>query len=136
MFRIHSALSGLFLVLCVLHNPLRAEESGSEIAYIEVEPVIITNYLRAKGKKPGFVQLQTQIAVHGTEAANAVEKHLPLIRDTIIDFLSFTDEATIKDVSKRAEFRNALKAAVNQVLEKHLGYPYAEDLVITHYMHG
>ena len=136
MFRINSALCGLFLVLCVVHSPLRAAEADSEIAYIEVEPVIITNYLRAKGKKPGFVQLQVQIAVKGTEAANAIEKHQPLIRDTIIEFLSFTDEGTIKDVSKRVEFRDTLKATVNQVLSKHLGYPYAEELVITHYMHG
>ena len=112
-----------------------AEEAEKpEVTYIEVYPVIITNYLRAKGKKPGFVQIQATIAVYGEAANKAVEKHQPLIRDTIISFLSFTEEAVIKDISKRQELRQNLMDKVNAQLEEVLGYPYAEDLIITHFM--
>ena len=115
---------------------LNAEEGEVAISYVEIEPVIVTNFLRPKGKKPGFVQLQAQITVHSTVAADAVEKHMPLIRDTIIDFLSFTEEEVIKDVTQRRQLRENLSAKIKKTLEDVLGNAYAEDLVITHFMWG
>ena len=130
-------LPSLFILLAALQfNSLQAEEGTVEISYVEIEPVIVTNFLRPKGKKPGFVQLQAQITVHSTVAADAVEKHMPLIRDAIIDFLSFTDEVIIKDVTKRKQLREDLTAKVKETLEEVLGNAYAEDLVITHFMWG
>ncbi len=130
-------LSALLMLLPVLYmTNLQAGEGKVEISYIEIEPVIVTNFLRPKGKKPGFVQLQAQVTVHSTVAADAVEKHMPLIRDTIIDFLSFTEEADIKDISKRKQLREQLTKQVKQKLKDTLGNAYAEDLVITHFMWG
>ena len=80
--------------------------------------------------------LQAQITVHSTVAADAVEKHMPLIRDTIIEFLSFTEEEVIKDVTKRRQIREQLSAKIKKTLEDVLGNAYAEDLVITHFMWG
>ena len=117
-------------------SSLQAEEGDIVISYVEIDPVIVTNFLRAKGKKPGFVQLQAQITTHSTVAHDTIAKHMPLIRDTIIDFLSFTEEATIKDVSKRKQLRESLTKKVKDKLNEVLGNPYAEDLVITHFMWG
>ena len=127
----------LLLVVFGLYLPsLQAGEGKVEISYVEIDPVIVTNFLRPKGKKPGFVQLQAQITVHSTVAADAVEKHMPLIRDTIIEFLSFTEEEVIKDVTKRRQIREQLSAKIKKTLEDVLGNAYAEDLVITHFMWG
>ena len=125
-----------FVLLSLISSELDAGEAKSEISYVEIDPVIVTNFLRPKGKKPGFVQLQAQITVHSTVAADAVEKHMPLIRDTIIEFLSFTEEEVIKDVTKRRQLREQLAAKIKQTLKKVLGNAYAEDLVITHFMWG
>ena len=131
-----SVFSLLFVLLCLYLPSLHAEEGKIEISYVEIDPVIVTNFLRPKGKKPGFVQLQAQITVHSTVAADAVEKHMPLIRDAIIDFLSFTEEEVIKDVTKRRQLREQLSAKIKKTLEDVLGNAYAEDLVITHFMWG
>lgn len=125
-----------FILFGLLMPTLQAEEGDNEISYVEIDPVIVTNFLRPKGKKPGFVQLQAQITVHSTIAADAVEKHMPLIRDTIIEFLSFTEEEVIKDVSKRKQLRENLSAKIKKTLKDVLGDTYAEDLVITHFMWG
>ena len=131
-------IANLILAACLFVSSAVAgeEEAPLETIYIEIDPIIVTNFLRAKGKKPGFVQLQATISVAGKEASDTVEKHLPLIRDTIIDFLSFTEEAVIKDISKRQEIRNSLTEQVNSRLEEVLGQPYATQLVITHFMWG
>jgi flagellar FliL protein len=113
-----------------------AAEENSETNFVDVNPVIITNFLRAKGKKPGFVQVQAYIGVTGKDATATVEKHMPLIRDTIIEFLSFTEEAVIKDVSKRQELRQAMFDKINSRLKEVVGHPYAEELVFTHFMWG
>ena len=130
----------LTTLLCVMlfgqTSQLLAEEGDKVVSYVEIDPVIVTNFLREPGKKPGFVQLQAQITVHSTVASDAVEKHMPLIRDTIIDFLSFTKEEIIKDVTKRKQLREQLKKEISNTLEKVLGNNYAEDLVITHFMWG
>ena len=115
-------------------SALLAEEEQAEIVYIEMDPVIITNYQRESGKKPRFVQFQASIAVYGKSATDAVEKHLPLVRDTIVEFLGFTKESVIKDISKRQELRQQITDEVNKRLEEVAGYPYVEELVITHFM--
>ena len=56
-------------------SALFAAQGEADVRYIEIDPVIVTNYLRAKGKKPGFVQLQAQITVRGKAAEDMIEKH-------------------------------------------------------------
>jgi len=131
----NSVLSLLFILIITLQPYAYGAEDESLLReYIAIEPVIITNYQRPKGKKPGFVQLQAKLAVYGTAAAETVENNLPLIRGTIIEFLMFTNEATIKDITKRNQLREQLALVVNNALKKTLGYPYVEELVITHFM--
>ena len=118
-----------FSLVPVIHG-----QEKLQVAYVDVYPIIVTNYLRPKGRKPGFVQLEIEIAAYGPTALETIEKHLPLIRDTIIEHISFTEEAKIKDISQRSAIRSELKDKINKVLEKHVGYAYADDLVITRFM--
>ena len=117
-------------------SALFAAEDEGVVSYVEIDPVIVTNYLRAKGKKPGFVQLQAQITVRGKAAEDMIEKHIPLIRAVMIEYLSFTDEATIKDLSKRTMIREALLQEIKTALTDIAGDSYAENLVITHFIWG
>ena len=124
----------LIFVTAMSFMPWLHAQEKLEVAYVDVYPVIVTNYYREKGRKPGFVQLEVEIAAYGPVALETIEKHLPLIRDTIIEHISFTDEDRIKDIGQRAAIRAELKKQVNKVLEKHAGYAYADDLVITRFM--
>lgn len=124
----------LLIFLTLSFNPVSAAEEPLEIAYIEIYPIIVTNYQRTKSRKPGFVQVEAEIAVYGPVALEVVEKHLPLVRDTIIEFIGFTDEAIIKDISQRNQLRLDMKKRINSVLEKHTGYAYADDVLITKFM--
>ena len=136
----HIGYMPLLTLICLLgifsSSTVYAGEDESAITYVEIDPVIVTNYLRAKGKKPGFVQLQAQITVRGKTSEDMIEKHIPLIRAVMIEYLSFTDEATIKDLSKRTMIREALLNEIQTALTEVAGDSYAENLVITHFIWG
>ncbi|PCJ48026.1 MAG: hypothetical protein COA74_10250 [Gammaproteobacteria bacterium] len=126
-------LSALLITLLIMSN-LGAAEKGAEIEYVQIEPIIVTNYQKKSSKKPGFVQISAQLTVKGSKSVSKLLDHMPLVRDYIIEFLSFTDESIIKDVTKRRELRASLSAGIKATLTKHLGEPLIEELIITHFM--
>ena len=113
---------------------LSAEEELMELEYIPIEPVIVTNYQKKSMKKPGFIQLKAQLSVRGKESADVLLAHMPLARDYIIDFLSFTNEEVIKDASQRNQLRLSLTEGLQEMFTEQLGAPLVEELVITHFM--
>lgn len=111
-----------------------AEEELAEVEYVSIEPVIVTNYLKKRSKRPGFVQLKAQLVVRGKETTDLVMLHMPLIRDYIVEYLSFTQEKVIKDISSRNKIRSAMTAGIQKLLTDNTGAPLIEDLVFTHFM--
>jgi len=111
-----------------------ASEAKVEIEYIQIKPIIVTNYLKKVSKKPGFVQMSAQLTVKSELSSTKIVAHMPLVRDFVIEFLSFTDENTIKDVTKRRDLRAALSAGIKAMLTKELGEPLIEELIITHFI--
>ena len=121
-------LFGLFTVT------VKAEKELADIEYVSIEPVIVTNYLKKRSKKPGFVQLKAQLVVRSKESVDLVMMHMPLIRDYIVEFLGFTEEKVIKDVSSRNRMRLAMTTGIQKLLTDNAGAPLIEDLVFTHFM--
>lgn len=111
-----------------------ADESSKEIEYVQIQPVIVTNYLKKSAKKPGFIQMSAQLSVKEKKSVDLLNKHMPLVREYIIDFLSFTEESVIKDASKRNQLRLSMTSGIQKLLTKQIGQPLIEELVITHFM--
>ncbi len=111
-----------------------AEEELPGLEYVPIEPVIVTNYQKKSMKKPGFIQLKAQLSVRGTESVDVLSAHMPLVRDYIIEFLSFTSEQVIKDASQRNQLRLSLTKGIQDMFTEQLGAPLVEELVITHFM--
>lgn len=123
------------LILLTLINTLSfAKEDRHELEYVSLYPPIVTNYLKKSSSTLGFIQLKVQLAVRGKNAALLLEKHMPLIREYITEFLNFTNEALIKDTSKRNQLRVSLSKGIQKMLKKEIGEPLIEDLVITHFI--
>lgn len=124
----------ILLIFILSLNDIFAGEASTDLEYIRIDPVIVTNYQKKSLKKPGFIQIQAQLTVKDKISADKLEKHMPLVRDFIIDFLSFTDEKIIKDVRKRKQLRISMTKGIQKTLTKHVGEPLIEELVITHFM--
>jgi len=122
------------LLIIVVTTGLVAEEATEEIEYVQIQPIIVTNYLKKSAKKPGFVQMSAQLSVKDKLSVDKLNKHMPLIREYIVDFLSFTEEQTIKDASKRNQLRASMTKGIQKLLTEQIGQPLIEELVITHFM--
>ncbi len=128
-------LNLFIIIICSIFSlQLLGEEELVDIEYVSIDPVIITNYLKKRSRKPGFVQMKAQLSVRGKESADLVIMHMPLIRDYIVESLSFTQEKVIKDISSRNKIRAALSSGIQKVLTDNTGAPLVEELVITHFM--
>ena len=134
-FKYFSRYKSLLILIALLNMAeLLAAEEQVEFEYIQIEPIIVTNYQKKSSKKPGFVQIKAQLTVKGSTSVTKLLTHMPLVRDFIIEFLSFTDEKIIKDVTKRTELRASLTTGIKDMLTKEVGEPLIEELIITHFM--
>lgn len=112
-------------------------ENGKEVpqlAYFTLEPDLTTNYF-TKGKKLGYIQLRIEIMVANSADLPIVEKHQPLIRDTIVELLGKQTEDTIKSLSGREDLRKILVKKLNDLLLAETGRALIADLLFTKYIY-
>jgi flagellar FliL protein len=134
-FKHFSPSKALLLLIALLNTAvLFAAADKVEFEYIQIEPIIVTNYQKKSSKKPGFVQVKAQLTVNDKESVTKLHAHMPLVRDFIIESLSFTDEKIIKDVTRRKELRATLTTGIKAMLTREIGEPLIEELIITHFM--
>ncbi len=127
-----TALFSLLMLLSTSIPLLAAEDSNTE--YVSIDPIIVTNYKSKSKKKLGFIQLSAQLTVSNSEKATKLNTHMPLVRDYIVEFLNFSDEQLIKDVTKRKTFRKDLAKGIQKMLTEEIGEPLIDELIITRYM--
>lgn len=125
-------LASLFMTQLLIG--LTYAEENETIEYVQIEPIIITNYLKKSPKKTGFIQLKAQLIVKGKLNAEKLHTNIPLVRDYIVEYLNFSEESFIKDVSRRKELRTALTIGIQDLLTEHVGEPLVEEFVITQFM--
>jgi len=123
----------LLMLLALINTPCFAKDD-LKLEYISLDKPIVTNYLKKSTSSPGFIQIRVQLTVRTKDAAELLEKHMPLVREYITEFLNFTKEALIKDTSKRNQLRDSLSKGIQKMLTKKIGEPLIEDLVITHFI--
>ena len=135
IFKYFSQYRVLLLFFAFFNGPnLFAAGEKSEFEYIQIEPIIVTNYQKKSPRKQGFVQIKAEVTVKGKESVTKLLLHMPLVRDFVIEFLSFTDEKVIKDITKRKELRANLTTGIKAMLTKEIGEPLIEELIFTHFM--
>ncbi len=127
----------LLLLLALFSVTTLAEEEGEakpepEMHYYQVEPDVVTNYMRT-GNKLGFIVVQVNIAVIGEANLLMLEQHDPLIRDVLIAGISNMTQDQVTDIDAREQVRLALKEALAQELEAETGQKLVEDLFFTKY---
>ncbi|MFT5759442.1 MAG: flagellar FliL protein [Alteromonadaceae bacterium] len=133
----------LLCVLCLSFHTsfLMAEEAPEESAevqndyqYFELEPDIITNYIKP-GKRIGFVRITIKLMTKSSGNYDVIENNEPLIRDKIITILGEQTEAMIKSVIERDGIRQRCIEEVNELLYAETGEKPLEDLFFTKYLY-
>ena len=83
------------------------------------------------GKKGRLMEVRVVLMVRSKEAEDAVKRHIPLMRNNLLDFYSLANAETVLT----EEGREALKAGslerVRQVMQEQVGYDAVEKVLFT-----
>ncbi|WP_299011249.1 flagellar basal body-associated protein FliL [uncultured Shewanella sp.] len=111
------------------------EQALQSYAYYGLEPDIVTNYISGS-KKMGFVRVNVELMVSGTQALAQIEHHDPLLRAAILSILGEQSEAQIKSIIGKEAIRQACFDAVNRLLEEEVGEALVVNLLFTQYLYN
>jgi flagellar FliL protein len=104
-----------------------AEEGGQKSTeptqgpaiYIKFKPQFIINYQVAKRQR--YLQVHMEALTRDANVAGALDTHSPMIRGSIINFLSTQDFEFLRSAEGRASIRMSLTTEVNRLVAQETG---------------
>lgn len=130
-------MTGLLLALATLSGAQAEEQAPAHpdgYAYYALNPELITNYI-TDGLTMGYVRVKVEIMVDGSADLALVEKHDPLIRDTLNQILGSQTGERIRSLSGREEIRKECQAKLNRLLVQETGRKLVRELLFTNYLY-
>jgi flagellar FliL protein len=104
----------------------------SETKYIHLTPAFVVNY----GNSGRMKYLRTEIAlkVMGVEAAAAVTKHRPYIRNNLVLLLTSQDSDIVNSSAGRETLRKVALEEVQALMTELEGQPFVDDLFFENFV--
>lgn len=133
------------LLLLFLAQLAHAQDAKDETAeppppptppmYYNIQPDIITTFPKpGKSKRLGYISIQVHLAIP-EKYLETIEKHEPLLQDTLVMHFSSQTEASIKSLEAREKLRTDALKLVQDVLLAETGHnDVVEDLLFTKYV--
>lgn len=87
--------------------------------YFAIEPPVVVNLM--EGKRMRYLQVKIQVMTRELATIQAMEEHMPPIRDGLIMLLAHQDIATMRDVVERERVREEARLMLVKLLEEHAG---------------
>ena len=136
-----NAIAGLLLILTLPFA--RAEEAKNKEAepppvpptYYNIQPDIITTFPKpGKSKRLGYISIQVHLAIP-EKYLETIEKHEPILQDTLVMHFSSQTEASIKSLEGREKLRTDALKMIQDVMLAETGFDdVIEDLLFTKYI--
>lgn len=100
-----------------------------------MKPAFVTNYGTPGKKKLKYVKADISLRVTSKDAADAVEAHMPYLRNEVVLLLSSQSESTMSDPIGQDTVRKLALEAVNKVLSVEAGKGVeVDDLLFTNFV--
>jgi len=126
------ALSSTFSIIAQADEEI--QNTGPTFAYYTLAPDLTTN-IYTKGKKLGYLQVRIDLMVADSSYVLELEKHAPLIRDTVVEYIGQLTEQQVKTLAGREELRKQLVDSLNSLLVVETGKRLIADLLFTKYLY-
>ena len=108
-----------------------AVEKGDAI-YFDIKPAFIINF--NIGTRQRFLQLNLSVKAYDQESINAVETHLPLIKNNIVLLISGSDFEHLRSDEGRVSLREGITIEIQKVLDAELGRPGIDSVLFTNFV--
>jgi flagellar FliL protein len=110
-----------------------AESAAKEpVVYFPMEPAFLTNFV--VNGRPRYLQLSITLMTHDKATIEAVQKHMPLIRNRLVMLLSGEQFDMLRVRAGREALQLKLTDAVKEVLQKETGKANIEKLLFTNFV--
>jgi len=110
------------------------EETIPSIAYIALEPDIVTNYAGDNSERLGYLRVTIEMMLDDPSLIPGLEHHMPLLRATAIEIIGAQSEQKIKTLTGREEMRRMISRQFQTLLAKETGNETIKDVIFTKYL--
>lgn len=92
----------------------QVEQALDEPIYIELDPALTVNFER--GGRISYLQARVQLETRYPSVEEAIERHMPVIRNNLLDLFADQDYQEVNTRAGRQALRQAALDEINQVL--------------------
>lgn len=109
-----------------------AAPSKEAAIYIPIKPPFVVNF-QARGKQR-FLQVDVSLMSRDSDAINAVQMHMPLVRNALVLLFGSQSFAELQESAGKVALRKATLLEVQKIMEKEIGRPGIEDAFFTSFV--
>lgn len=123
------------MLLIAAASPVTAASSGSGFTapgYLPLDPPLVLNL--SSPRRTRFMQIAVQVYVENEAQAEAVQYHMPAIRNTLIMLLSGKTVEQASSVETREQWRGEALAELQTLMQTLHGDPSIEELFFTDFI--
>lgn len=129
-----SMLTFMLLISSTARGQSDANGGTSSVAYIALEPDIVTNYAGDNSERLGFLRITIEMMLDDPSLIPALEHHMPLLRATAIEVIGAQPEQKIKSLTGREEMRRLILKRFRDIMTKETGEETVKDIIFTKYL--
>jgi len=129
------ALLLMLLVTLTGISTSQAEEGGTsgEVQYIDMIPSFVLTY-GPPSPKLAYAKVDISLMVNSRANEEAVEHHMPALRNTIVMLFSQQTDEIMSNQQGREKLRNEALIALQKQMEEEEGQPIVGDLLFTNFV--
>lgn len=101
--------------------------------YQPLDPALVINFEQADGSTR-FLQLTMQVMARDQAVIDAVQNHLPQIRNNYLFLISNREYSDLASVAGKEQLRAELLAEVRSIIKKNFGEEGVEDVYFTSFV--
>ncbi len=106
---------------------------ADEVVYVPLQPAFVTNYGGPGRLK--YLKVDITLMVSAPRAQQALELHMPLVRNTIVLSLARQTDNNVSSTSGQERIRRQLLQDLQETLERNLEHPIVDEVLFTNFIY-
>jgi len=109
-----------------------ATPSDKPAIYVGLDPDFVVAFQNPKHAR--FIKLSIEVMTRDSDVAEAIDIHMPVIRDAVLMIFSAQDEQMLATREGKEQFRAEILAEIQGILKEHTGDPGVEAVYFTNFV--